>query len=322
MPLTLQRDLDRRNVAFDHDFFFKSRNFDFKTLITRYRGTNCTPAQHGVIVTAWQKSIYRFGGIPLEETIVATVLVRWDGIVHGVSLDRRSHGGFGPLCDFRHLERCMARVLRGRDFGEFCRIFPTAGDAQCLHLFEVLSSASSFYAHLREKGLTSGSEEELLNLRPKRGCIEAVNEHWVLGEERRAVCTLRHLEKPKTTLHLLPRALHSRMQIVYGGETVLDEEIRTSEFPEVYGQMNRVHAKFSRMEKKEFGVKGRMRFTNATAFTGLMLLTLANQAMHALRAVRIAMLLNDLHQGGARDSCVAFHAIQNTYKPKNSRKSI
>ena len=319
MPLTLQRDLDRRNVAFDHDFIFKTRSLHFKSLITRYRGTNCVPAEHGVIVTAWQKSIYRFGGFPLEETIVATILVRWDGKVHGVSLDRRSHGGLGRLCDFVHLEQCMARTLRGRQFGDFCRVCPTAGAAQCLHLFEVLSSASSFYAHLRDQGRTSGSEEELLNIYPERGCIRAVDEHWVLGEERRAVCTLRHLEKPKTTLRRLPRELHSRMQITYGDETVLDEEIHTAEFPEVYGQMNRILAKFSRMEKKAFNVRGRMRFTNAAAFTGLMLLTLADQSMHILKAPRIGMMLGDLQQGGARDTCIAFSAIQNTYKPNNKR---
>ena len=110
MSLTLQRDLDRRNVAFDHDFFFKSRSLNFKALITRYRGTNCVPAQYGVIVTAWQKSIYRFGGIPLEETIVATILVRWDGKVHGVSLDRRSHGGLGA---FRSLSAVDRRFFVG-----------------------------------------------------------------------------------------------------------------------------------------------------------------------------------------------------------------
>jgi len=321
MSLTLQRDLDRRNVAFDHDFIFKRRSFDFKSLITRYRGTNCVPAQHGVIVTAWQKSIYRFGGIPLEETIVATILVRWDGKVHGVSLDRRCHGGLGRLCNFVHLEHCMARALRGRPFADFCRVCPTAGAAQCLHLFEVLSSASSFYAHLRDQGRTSGSEEELLNIYPERGCIRAVDEHWVLGEERRAVCTLRHLEPPKTTIRRLPRVLHSRMQIAYDEETVLDEELHTSEFPEVYGQMNRILAKFSRIEKKAFDVKGRMRFTNATAFTGLMLLALANEAMHVFRAIRIGMMLNDLQSNGARDTCIAFSAIQNTYKQnQNSRR--
>ena len=323
MSLTLQRDLDRRNVAFDHDFIFKSRSFDFKAVITRYRGTNCVPAVYGVILTAWQKSIYRFGGVPLEETIVATILVRWDGTVHGVSLDRRSHGGLGRLCDFRHLEQCMARVLRGRPFADFCRLCPTAGEAQCLHLFEVLSSASSFYAHLRARGLTKGSEEELLNIYPQRGCIRSVDEHWVLGEERRAVMTLRHIVPPKTTVRSMPRELHSRMRIDYDGETVLDEPIDTAGFPEVYGQLNRVLAKFSRIEKAAFGVKARMRFTNATAFTGLMLLTLASESMLALRSIRVVLMLNDLQQAGARDRCIAFCALQSTYKEaKNSRRSI
>ncbi len=314
MSLTLQRDLDRRNVAFDHDFIFKTRSFDFKSLITRYRGTNCVPAEHGVIVTAWQKSIYRFGGIPLEETIVATILVRWDGTVHGVSLDRNSHGGLGRLCDFQHLERCMGRILRGRPFGEFCRVCPTAGEAQCLHLFEVLSSASSFYAHLRAQGRTSGSEEELLRICPKRDCIETVDEHWVLGEERRAVATLRHIVPPKTAFRCMPSELHSRMRIDYDGQTVLDEAIDTASFTEVYCQLNRVLAKFSRIEKACFEVKGRMRFTNATAFTGLMLLALASESMLALRAIRIVLMLDDLQQIGARDRCIAFGAIQNLYK--------
>ena len=48
MPLTLQRDLDRRNVAFDHDFFFKSRNFDFK-MILKARALSLVAACKAVI---------------------------------------------------------------------------------------------------------------------------------------------------------------------------------------------------------------------------------------------------------------------------------
>ena len=199
MPLTLQRDLDRRNVAFDHDFIFKTRSLHFKSLITRYRGTNCVPAQYGVIVTSWQKSIYCFGSVPLEETMVATVLVRWDGTVHGLSLDRRSHGGLGRLCDFSQLQQCMNRIMRGRPFADFGRIFPSPGSAQCLHLHEVLSAASSFYAHLCALGMTSGSEEELLRIYPQKDSIYAVNERWALGRESRSTITLRHATPPKTT---------------------------------------------------------------------------------------------------------------------------
>ena len=322
MPLTLQRDLDRRNVAFDHDFIFKTRSLHFKSLITRYRGTNCVPAQHGVIITSWQKSIYCFGSVPLEETIVATVLVRWDGTVHGLSLDRRSHGGLGRLCDFSQLQQCMNRIMRGRPFADFGRICPSPGAVQCLHLHEVLSAASSFYAHLRTRGLTSGSEEELLRIYPQKDSIFAVNEHWVLGEEHKGTITLRHHSPPKTTLRRLPRELNSRLQIVYDGHTVLNEDLQTSEFPEVYGQMNRMLSKLNRAEKAGCGVKGRMRFSNVTAFAGLMLLTLAHESMHVFRSARIGLMLNGLQQSGARESCIAFTAIQNTYKLKsNSRRS-
>lgn len=316
MPLTLQRDLDRRNVAFDHDFIFKTRSLHFKSLITRYRGTNCVPAQYGVIVTSWQKSIYCFGSIPLEETMVATVLVRWDGTVHGLSLDRRSHGGLGRLCDFSQLQQCMNRIMRGKPFADFGRIFPSPGSAQCLHLHEVLSAASSFYAHLCSRGLTSGSEEELLRIYPKKDSICAVNERWVLGRECKSTITLRHCSPPKTTITRLPRELDSRLQIVCDGQTVLNEDLKTRDFPEVYGQLNRMLSKLNRVEKAKYDVKGRMRFTNVTAFAGLMLLTLAHESMHAFKAMRIGMMLNELQQGGARDSCIAFTAIRNTYKPK------
>ena len=65
-----------------------------------------------------------------------------------------------------------------------------------------------------------------------------------------------------------------------------------------------------------------MRFSNVTAFAGLMLLTLAHESMHVFRSARIGLMLNDLQQSGARESCIAFTAIQNTYKSKsNSRRS-
>ena len=316
MSLTLRKDLDRRDVVFDHDFIFKSHAyFDLHALITRYRGTVCTPADHGVIVTAWQKSVYRFGFIPLEETIVATIMVRHDGVVHGLSLDERSHGGLGPLCDFRQLQRCMNRMLRGKVFADFLRICPSAGDANCLHLFEVLTAAASFYAHLREKGLDHGSEEELLNIRPKRDAIVSTNERWVLGKEQDVEITLRHHKPPLATPPLrLPQQLNCVLSIRCSGKPPLDEHIEARDFRAVYGQMNRVLAKVNRLERESFHVKGRMRFTNATSFVGLMLLTLAHESMHLLRAPRILLTLNYLQAGGARPGCIAFCSIQKPLK--------
>ena len=312
MHLTLRKDLDRRNVVSDHVFIFKSHDyFSLHSLITRYRGTVCTPAESDTIVTAWQKSIYRFGWIPLEETIVATITVREDGVVRSLNLDKRSHGGLGPLCDFKKLSTCMDCMLRGKVFGDFLRICPTAGDANCLHLFEVISAAASFYAHLRETGRSRGAEEELLNICPKRGTIVSTNERWVLGEEQSVEITLRHEKKP-TTAHLvrLPQQLDSVISIRCDGKDTMAESIQTKDFRGVYGQMNRVLAKFNRLEKEAFHVKGRMRFTNATSFVGLMLLTLAHESMHWLRAPRILLTLNYLQAGGARSNCIAFCLIQ------------
>lgn len=311
MSLTLRRDLDRRDVVFDHDFIFKTHDYvNFHSLITRYRGTVCTPADHGVIVTAWQKSVYRFGYFPLEETVVATVMVRRDGTVHGLSLDERSHGGLGPMCNFRQLSRMMNRLLRGTVFADFLRTCPTAGVADCLHLFEVLSAAASFYAHLRERGMESGSEEELLNIRPKRDAIVSTNERCVLGEEQRMELTLRHIRPFQLSREGLPQQLDSVLSVRCDGRDAFEEAIHAQNFHAVYGQMNRVLAKVNRLEKEAFRVRGRMRFTNATSFVGLMLLTLAHESMRVLRAPRILLTLNFLQVGGARPGCIAFCALQ------------
>ena len=315
MSLTLRKDLDRRDVVSDHDFIFKSHAYlDLRTLITRYRGTVCTPAEHGTIVTAWQKSVYRFGFFPLEETIVATIIVRPDGVVQEVSLDERSHGGLGPLCNFRKLSCCMDHLLRGKVFADFLRICPTAGHANCLHLFEVLSAAASFYAHLREKGLSGGSEEELLNIRPKRNTIVSTNERWVLGEEQKVEITLLHRKPLQITPTRLPEQLNSVLSIRCDDRELPDEPVQAKDFRAVYGQMNRVLAKVNRLEKEKFRVKGRMRFTNATSFVGLMLLTIAHESMHILRAPRILLTLNFLQSRGARSDCIAFCALRKPIK--------
>ena len=60
-----------------------------------------------------------------------------------------------------------------------------------------------------------------------------------------------------------------------------------------------------------------MRFTNATWFVGLMLLTLAHESMHVLRSLRILLTLKFLQTRGARADCIAFCAIQNPFKKKS-----
>lgn len=309
MPLTLRQDLDRRDVTFDHDFVFYSRCLDWRALVTRYRGTQCVPADNGTIVNAWQKSIYRFGGLPLEETIFATVLVRRDGTVHGVSLDRRSHGGLGSLCDFRALQSHLTQMLRGRQFTAFSRICPTAGDAQCLHLFEVITGAASFYAHLREKGLDQGAEEELLKVCPKRGELFAENDHWVLGERTRFTMRLRHRRRPKVTARGLPLFLDATVDVNVG-DTTLKDSVNSEELRGIYGKLNRIMANCGRLEKTGLGVKGKMRFTNATALVGILLLCISHEAMRFMKALRVESLINYLQDSGERSSCIGFCALR------------
>ena len=318
MPLKLRLEPNRRSFAFDHDYIFKSRSADPKALITRFRGTQCVPAEHGRIVTAWQKSIYRFGGIPLEETIVATILVRWDGTVHGLSLDERSHGGLGWLCNFRHMQQCMNRLMRGKRFSDFSRICPTAGDAQCLHLFEVLSAAASFHAHLEAQELLEGSEEELLRIYPGKRRIRVINNHCVLGQQRETELVLRHMAKPRTNLKCIPQEIDARLIISAAGKQE-SETVQAEDFRSLYGRLNRLLAKSARQEKDAFHVKGRMRFTNITALVGLLLLTISHESMHIMRSFRIERLLHELQAGGERATCIAFAALQKTYEPKKKK---
>lgn len=322
MSLTLQRDLDRRNVAFDHDFIFKSHSLDFKALITRYRGTVCKSGHLGRIVTAWQKSIYLFGHIPMEETIVATILVNRDGIVRGMSLDERSHGGLGPLCDFRHLQRCMARMLRGKPFSNFSRVCPTAGDAQCLHLFEVLSAAASFYAHLQSKQLPEGAEEELTKIYPGKQKIRVEKEHWVLGKEHSSTMMLRHNQKLHTTTNRLPDQMDASISTVCNGTPILSERVIAENFRDVYSKLNRIMAKCARVEKQYFRVEGRMRFTNATSIVGLLLMTMAHESMLTFRAIRIGAMLPLLQASGERSGCIAIRSPAGNPKLKPNECTV
>ena len=135
-----------------------------------------------------------------------------------------------------------------------------------------------------------------------------------MGQEQEVEITLRHKRPPLTTPNRLPQKLDSVISVRCDGRDAMTEPIETKDFRGVYGQMNRVLAKFNRLEKETFRVKGRMRFTNATSFVGLMLLTLAHESMHLLRAPRILLTLNYLQAGGARPGCIAFCAIQKTMK--------
>lgn len=306
--LRLCGDLESRDVIFDHQFIFE-RSLDFRALITRYRGTVCRDTSTGSVITAWQKSLYRFGSFPLEEAICATILLDRKGVVRGVSLDEKSHGGLGPLCDFHTLQGCMNRILRGKSFAAFSRVCPTAGDARCLHLFEVLGSAAGFYDELLRKGRTTGSEEELLRIYPGRETIRVENEHIVLGKHRRTDLELRHEQVPVFTKQRLPIHLLSKLEVRMQAQKALSEQVEAADFRGVYGKLNRAISKVHRMEKDAFHCVGRMRFTNYTSLTGLLLLTISHSAMHILRGPRILLLLQILQTGGERMNCIGFSKL-------------
>lgn len=306
--LRLCGDLESRDVIFDHQFIFE-RNLDFRALITRYRGTVCRDTATGCVITAWQKSLYRFGNFPLEEAICATILLDRKGIVRGVSLDEKSHGGLGPLCDFHTLQGCMNRVLRGKSFAAFSRVCPTAGDARCLHLFEVLGSAAGFYDELLRKGRTNGSEEELLRIYSGRETIRVENEHIVLGKHRRTDLALKHQHAPCFTRQRIPTSLLSRLEVRMQAQKALSEPVEASDFRSVYGKLNRAISKVHRLEKDAFDCLSRMRFTNYTSLTGLLLLTISHSAMHILRGPRILLMLQILQTGGERMHCIGFSKL-------------
>ncbi len=306
--LRLVGDLESRDVIFDHRLIFE-RCLDYRALITRYRGTVCRHTSTGYVVIAWQKSLYRFGNFPLEEAICATVLISRDGIVRGVSLDEKSHGGLGPLCDFQTLQSCMNRVLRGKSFAAFSRVCPTAGDARCLHLFEVLGSAAGFFEELLRRDLKDGAEEELLRILPKRGRIHVENEHRVLGKLQRTDLTLRHIAPPEFTRQRMPTSLHAALDVRTLAADARSEQVEASDFRGVYGKLNRAVSKIHRMEKDAFGCRSRMRFTNYTSLTGLLLLTISHSAMRYLRGPRILLMLQILQTGGERMNCIGFSRL-------------
>ena len=306
--LALCRDLDTRDVIFDHSFVFE-RSLDFRALITRYRGTVCRRSATGWVVTAWQKSLYRFGNFPLEEAICATILLSESGIVHSISLDKKSHGGLGPFCDFKTLQICMNRVLRGKDFAAFSRLCPTSGDVRCLHLFEVLGSAAGFYEELLQRGDQQGSEEELLRVHPQRDGIRMENEHIVFGQERRMELMLRHDQVPGFSSKAMPESMLATLTARLDGDEVLSEQLEAGEFRAIYGKLNRSVSKCHRIEKAAFGCKSRMRFTNYTSLTGLLLLTMSHSAMRILRGPRILMMLQVLQSGGERMNCIGFASL-------------
>lgn len=310
MKLDLRSDLDALDVVFDHSFVFDAHTHDLSTLITRYRGTAVRESDIGWTVIAWQKSVYHFGGLNREVPVLATVLLDREGIVRGLSLDERCLGSQGRRCDFRELSLCMNARLRGTPFAEFSAHCAGAGEARCLHLFELLSGAAGFFALLRQRGLTSGSEQELVRIRPNSGGLTCENRHILLEKESTLTLELRHLDPPRRNERDLTCHVNAEVTVRHQGAEAFTQTLRADRFEDVYAALNLLFGQCYQLEKKALELPGRrrVRFTNCTALAGLFLLTFSHESMAGVvsRAVRIERILHFIQTGEGRTGCIGF----------------
>lgn len=310
MKLDLCPNLDEMDVVFDHDFVFEAHTKDRGTLITRYRGTAVRPSDAGFTVVAWQKSVYHFGGLNREVPVFATVLLDAQGVVRALSLDERCLGSQGARCDFRALSICMNERLRGKPFAAFTEHCSGAGEARCLHLFELLSGAAGFFALLRQRGLTQGSEQEIVRIRPNRGGLTAENRHVLLGKESVFELSLRHLEAPRRNERDLTCFLRAEASVRHQGEEAFTQTLQADRFEDVYAALNLLFSQCYQLDKRALELPGRrrVRFTNCTGLAGLLLLTFSHESMAgaASRALRIERILHFIQTGEGRTGCIGF----------------
>ena len=310
MKLELQPELDRMDVALDHDFVFEAHARYRKTLITRYRGTAVRPSEAGYAVAAWQKSVYHFGGLNLEVPVFATVLLDQAGVVRGLRLDERCVGSQGSRCDWRTLCEGMNERLRGKPFADFQKLCPDAGAARCLHLYEILSGAAGFFQLVRDRDLDAGSEQELVTIRPDRGGLHAENRHMLLGKESVLTFDLRHHVPPQRNERNLPCTLNADVTVRHQGEEAFPQELRAERFEDVYTALNLLFGRSHQLEKKTLDLPDsrRVRFSNLPSLAGLFLLSFSHESMVGAvsRAVRIERIVQFLQTGEGRTGCIGF----------------
>ena len=151
-------DLSTWDVQHDHSFLFDAHNRSRAQLITRWRGTVVEQTPLGAVITAWQKSIYHFGGLDREVPILVTLMLERDGRIRGVSIDERSRGSQGKRCDFPCLEKLTGSLLKDTNIAQLQQKVASAGDVKCLHLFEILAGAEvmSLYAKTNLRSARDG----------------------------------------------------------------------------------------------------------------------------------------------------------------------
>lgn len=301
-------DLGRIDVFAKPSFIFALDSDRRQDLITRYRATVCTGDSSGATIRAWQKSIYRFGGLHRQVPMAVTVSLDASGLIKNIEIDAPSRGSQGKNCDFACLEASLRDKLISNRFVDFSRIYKDAGTTGCLHIFEILSGASSFYELMCRRGLTDGSEQELLRISPYGGGIQAVNEHEVLGKTAVTELSLKYNAKPGFGKKGLPESLDADVSVDFNGKAAASSRVRANDFAGCYSGLNRCFTRAYNAEKKFFDVPGKQRFSNLPSLVGLVVLALSHEGMSGTlsRAAKLESILIFLQTGEGREGCIGF----------------
>lgn len=307
MQITQLPDLTELDIRADHSIIFDAHNRNRAQLITRWRGTIIEQTADWIVITAWQKSIYHFGGLDREVPILVTIMVKPDGRIQSVIIDDRSCGSQGKRCDFPCLEKLTGSLLTGTDIYELQRIVSTAGDVKCLHLYEILAGAASFYGTLPADD-KNGVEHELLFITPDKNGLTAENVHEICGKRDSMVFRLDHITPPVMNNENLCSAADAAVRLQYNSEDAGTEMVNGDSFELVFASLNRLFSKSQILEKKYFGQKGRIKFSNYPSMAGLFLLSFSHGAMKGGpgKAFKIEKILHYLQTGYHKQPCKGF----------------
>lgn len=308
MQLKQLPDLRRPMVIYDSDFVFDAHNSNKSELITRYRGTILKGNEAEDVLVSWQKSIYHFGGITREVPIFIYIRLNKDGVIKSVEIDERSNGSQGKKCSFPCLESCISSTLKNKNVKDICTYYPSAVETKCLHIFEILAAASSFYTFLKQQRLEEGKEQELFTITPSKTGLVANNRHEVFDKQSETEFVFNHISAPILNSNNLTEKLDSFVHILYNSSSPMNEILHSDNFESTYAQLNRVMSKCYHLEKKFFGFSGRIKFTNFPAMVGLILLSLSHESINGKlsRAIEIEKILHYLQTGYGDHPCKGF----------------
>ena len=300
--------LEDMDVFSDHGFVFDAHSQDRSEVIKRYRGTVVKASEQGVKVAAWQKSIYHFGGLNREVPIFITVTTDSDGLITSVEIDERSNGSQGKRCSFPCLEGCINSRLSGKRIADIPALFPSSSETKCLHIYEILAGAASFCAHLEELGLSEGAEQELFSAVPTADGLIANSRHEILGKMSETELLFTHSSMPELNKFNLPVKLDARVLVRFNGAAARREALSSDSFELTYAQLNRLATRCYNLEKKFFGLSGRVKFSNCPSMSGLLILATSHSMLKGTvsRALKVEQILHYLQTGYNKNPCKGF----------------